>query len=164
VIVLDASALIAQLDENDVHHERIRELLLELADEQLGASVLTLAEALVAPARASRLEEAQTLLGELEVEPIGLGADAVSRLAALRAETRLRMPDCCVLLAAGLGNAGTIITFDQRLARAAVERGLNAPGGATAGPPFDADAPTEASNEQPPNAKPERLSDADQAS
>jgi predicted nucleic acid-binding protein len=127
VIVLDASALIAQLDKNDTHHEHAREFLREFPDEQLGASVITLAEALVAPARAGRLDEAHTLLTELEVAPIGLDTDAVSRLAALRAETGLRMPDCYVLLAAALADAGTIATFDEQLARVAAARGLSTP-------------------------------------
>jgi predicted nucleic acid-binding protein len=127
VIVLDASGLIAQLDASDAHHARIREFLRAHADEQLGASVLTLAEALVAPARAGRLEDARSALDQLEVEPIGLGPDAISELAVLRAETGLRMPDCCVLLAASLSSADTIATFDGQLARVAAARGLTTP-------------------------------------
>ena len=128
MIILDASALIAQLDKNDVHHQRTRELLLEAPEEKLAASVITLAEALVAPARADRLDEAQALLRALGVAPIGLSADAVARLAVLRAETGLRMPDCCVLLAAAHAGAETIATFDERLARISAARGLNIPG------------------------------------
>jgi predicted nucleic acid-binding protein len=127
VIVLDASALIAQLDSHDVHHQRMRALLVGLAEKKLAASVITLAEAFVAPARANRLEEAQFLLRELEIEAIGLSEDAVSRLAVLRAETGLRMPDCCVLLAAELAEAGGVATFDDQLARTAVARGLQTP-------------------------------------
>ncbi len=89
--------------------------------------MITLAEALVAPARAGRLEETESLLRELEVEPIGLSPDSVPRLAALRAETGLRMPDCCVLLAAALAGADAILTFDEHLARAAGARGRNTP-------------------------------------
>jgi predicted nucleic acid-binding protein len=124
VIVLDAGVLIAHLDENDTHHERARNLLLEFSDARLGASVVTLAEVLVAPARAGRLEQAQALLRELDLEPIALGADAVSRLAALRAQTGLRMPDCCVIFAARLAAAEMLLTFDQQLARAALACGL----------------------------------------
>lgn len=128
MIVLDASALIAQLDGKDVHHQRTRELLGEWADEKLGASVVTLAEALVAPARADRLDEARALLRELGVEPIGLSGDTVSGLALLRAETGLRMPDCCVLHAAAVVGASTVATFDEQLARVAAVRGLRTPG------------------------------------
>jgi predicted nucleic acid-binding protein len=127
VIVLDASALIAHLDGADVHHERARHLLLDHAGERLGASVLTLAEALVAPAHAGRLADAQAALRRLSVQPIGLDADAAPRLAALRAETGLRMPDCCVLYAAEAASADMLATFDERLARAAGARGLRTP-------------------------------------
>jgi predicted nucleic acid-binding protein len=127
VIVLDASALIAQLDKTDGHHQRARELLIDSADQQLGASVMTLAEALVAPARAGRLDEAQSVLHELAVAPIELHGNAAAGLALLRTETGLRMPDCCVLHAAAMTGAETIATFDEQLARAARTRGLNAP-------------------------------------
>lgn len=127
MIVLDAGALIAQLDRTDAHHQRARELLLRSSDQQLGASVVTLAEALLAPAGAGRLDEAQTLLRELAVEPIELAADTPASLALLRTETGLRMPDCCVLHAAALTGADTIATFDDQLARAARTRGLKTP-------------------------------------
>jgi predicted nucleic acid-binding protein len=127
VIVLDASALIAQLDRTDVHHQRTRDLLLNSSDQELGASVITLAEALVSPAHAGRLDEAQNALHELAVKPIELGADSAPSLALLRAETGLRMPDCCVLHAATKTGADTIATFDDKLARAARTRGLKTP-------------------------------------
>ncbi len=127
MIVLDASALIAQLDKTDAHHERTRALLLDSSDQQLGASVITLAEALVAPARAGRLHEARTVLRDLAVEPIELRADAAASLALLRAGTDLRMPDCCVLHAAAMTGAEMIATFDVQLARAARTRGLTTP-------------------------------------
>jgi predicted nucleic acid-binding protein len=128
VIVLDASALIAHLDATDVHHERVRGVLLECADQPLGASVLTLAEAFVLPARHNRLDEARRALDELAVEPIEIGSDAALLLALLRTETSLRMPDCCVLHAASRTRSDTILTFDERLARVARSRGLNVPG------------------------------------
>ena len=127
MIVLDAGALIAQLDRTDAHHQRTLELLLDAPDQPLGASVITLAEALVAPARAGRLDEAHTVLHELAVTPIELHADAAAGLALLRAETGLRMPDCCVLHAAAMSGAETIATFDERLVSAARTRGLNTP-------------------------------------
>ncbi len=125
--MLDASALIAQLDQSDPHHERTRELLAQSSDQALGASVITLAEALVAPARAGRLDDAQTALRDLAVRPIELNVGAAASLALLRAETGLRMPDCCALHAAAMDGAETIATFDERLARAARTRGLSTP-------------------------------------
>jgi predicted nucleic acid-binding protein len=45
-------------------------------------------------------------------------------LAALRAGTGLKLPDCCVLQAAEQAHAG-IATFDDRLAAAARELGVD---------------------------------------
>jgi predicted nucleic acid-binding protein len=45
------------------------------------------------------------------------------RLALLRAETGLKLPDCCVLLAAEQSGAA-VATFDDRLAGAVTRRGL----------------------------------------
>lgn len=50
---------------------------------------------------------------------MGLNDDAPTRLALLRAGTGLKLPDCCVLLAAEQ-TRGTIATFDGRLTAAAV--------------------------------------------
>lgn len=77
---------------------------------------------LVGPARAGRLDLATAALGVLSVEPLDLGADAPFRLALLRAGTGMKLPDCCVLLAAEQSQA-SIATFDERLAAAARERG-----------------------------------------
>lgn len=125
MIVLDASVLIAHFDATDSHHERAGELLLLAADEsrRLGASVITLAEVLVGPARAGRIHQAAAALDQLRVCPMTLPQDAPFRLAALRAATTLKMPDCCVLLAAD-HFADAIATFDDRLADAARNHGL----------------------------------------
>ena len=122
MIVLDASVLIAHFDATDAHHEAARALLLGAGDEPLGASLLTLAEVLVGPARAGQLDRATVALHQLDVTGLPLQEDAPVRLAVLRAETGLRLPDCCVLLAAEQAHA-TLATFDDRLATAASERG-----------------------------------------
>ena len=59
----------------------------------------------------------------LGVRELHLAADAAARLAVLRAETGLKLPDCCVLLVAQDVRA-TVVTFDDRLARAAAALGL----------------------------------------
>ena len=92
VIVLDASVLIAHLDGRDPHHEPAVELLRAHAMELLGASQISLAETLVAPARAGRLEDAQEALEKLSVRELAFGHDASPRLASLRAETGLKLP------------------------------------------------------------------------
>jgi predicted nucleic acid-binding protein len=122
VIVLDGSVLIAHLDADDPHHHRADRLLADSAPEPLGASRVTLAEVLVAPARAGRVDRASSALHQLGVAQIPLGDDAPLRLAVLRAGTNLKLPDCCVLLAAEVVDA-TIATFDERLATVAEELG-----------------------------------------
>ena len=122
MIVLDASVLIAHLDEADAHHERATELLIKTADEMLGASPLTIAEVLVGPARAGTIDAAQAALAALAVTTVPLTTEAPARLAVLRATSRLRLPDCCVLLAAETANAD-IATLDDKLARAATQIG-----------------------------------------
>lgn len=124
MIVLDANVLIAHLDQHDVHHAAAKERLLDLADRPFGASSITLAEVLVAPARTGSLPAAQAALRALEVSELSLPPNASERLAALRVETGLKLPDCCVLLAAE-AVAGTVLTFDDRLAREAGRRGLD---------------------------------------
>lgn len=123
MIVLDASVLIAHLDADDAHHQRAEALLLATADEDWGASPLSIAEVLVGPARAGQLDLANAALHQLEVTTIAFDEGSPSRLAALRAATGLRLPDCCVLMAAEQAH-GAVATFDVRLADAAREGGV----------------------------------------
>jgi predicted nucleic acid-binding protein len=128
VIVLDANVLIAHLDERDAQHERAVERLLELAEQPLACSTITLAEVLVGPARHGRLDVARAAIAEIGVIEITLAVDAAERLASLRAETSLKLPDCCVLIAAQDATAAGVLTFDDRLARAAMQLGFDAGG------------------------------------
>lgn len=124
MIVLDASVLIGHLDARDPHHAEAGALLAASGAEPLGASTITLAETLVAPARAERLDEAKAALERLGVEELNLGEDAPTRLAALRAGTGRKLPDCCVL-AAAQEHSGSIATFDADLRKAARKLGLS---------------------------------------
>jgi len=126
VIVVDASVLIAHLDEDDALHARAEEALLRAADRPLACSPITLAEVLVGPARRDQLDAARAAVTELEVKEISFGDDAPVRLARLRADTGLKMPDCCVLLAAQDAKAETVLTFDDALARESERLGLRA--------------------------------------
>jgi predicted nucleic acid-binding protein len=123
VIVVDASVFIAHLDGTDAFHDRATRVLLEVADDRLAASPLTVAEVLVGPVRAGMLDEVTGALGQLAVTTVPLEGDAAVRLAVLRAATGLRMPDCCVLLAAEQVR-GSLATFDERMASAARDRGI----------------------------------------
>lgn len=123
MIVLDASVLIAHLDGSDRHHQKARDLLEANGAEPLGASAITLAETLVSPARAGRLAEAEAALQRLGVAELRFEKDAPGRLATLRAEVGLKLPDCCVLLAAQ-DHEGTVASFDSALLAAARQLGL----------------------------------------
>jgi predicted nucleic acid-binding protein len=123
VIVLDASVLIAHFDARDAQHDRAGSALAATGSETLGASVVTLAECLVAPARAGRLDQAKAALRDLGVIELALPVDSATALAALRAQTNLRLPDCCVLLCAQLEHAA-LLTFDERLAKRAVSASI----------------------------------------
>ena len=130
MIVLDASVLIGHLDGRDPHHDSARALLEATDSEPLGASEITLAETLVAPARAGRLAEARAALERLGVSELELGEGAPERLAQLRAHTGLKLPDCCVL-ATAQRLEGTVASFDAGLVGAARELGLRAVGSET---------------------------------
>lgn len=125
MIVLDASVLIAHLDDQDPHHEAARSILLEVAEEPFGASSLTLAEVLVGPAAAGKLDDVRKALRDLDVSEIRLGDDSPTRLATLRADTGLKLPDCCVLLAAQDAAAEAVATLDKRLAAKAKDLGFD---------------------------------------
>ena len=98
MIVLDASVLIALLTRDDTHHLNAAQILANTPEQALATPSLTLAEALVKPARARRAAEAEALLRRYGVDEM-----APSRpidLALLRANSGLRMPDAVVLQAA----------------------------------------------------------------
>jgi predicted nucleic acid-binding protein len=124
VIVLDASVLIAHFDAEDALHEDARNLLRSVADKPFRASILTQAEVLVGPARVGTLDRAVAALAQLGVQTVPMESDAPMRLAMLRAETRLKLPDCCVLLAAEQVGDAHIATFDDHLHTVAHQRGF----------------------------------------
>lgn len=123
MIVFDASVLIAFLDGQHSHHRAAEALLIEAIDDDLLVNSLTLAEVLVAPVRENELDKVVAALHDVDIQEAPFPAATAVRLAELRAATGLKMPDCCVLLAAEDAAAG-VATFDARLARAAAERNL----------------------------------------
>ena len=103
----------------DALHARAEEALLDAAGQPLACSPITLAEVLVGPARREQLDVARAAIDELEVEVIPFEEDAPVQLARLRAIAGLKLPDCCVLLAATTTAAERILTSDDALERAA---------------------------------------------
>lgn len=123
MIVLDASALIAILRPGDALYAQAAASLLALEGRQLLISPVTHAEVLVGPARVGTLERTRAAIERLGVDEVALAPDAAPRLARIRVDSRLKLPDCCVVLAAQQ-RAAAVLTFDDRLAAACERLGV----------------------------------------
>lgn len=121
MIILDASVLISYWGGADAHTP----LALDILDteDELVMHPVTLAEWLVGPVRVGREADALADFARLGVERHSPTIDEPVRVARLRAETRLKLPDAYVLAASIAGEA-TLATFDHRLADVARERGV----------------------------------------
>jgi predicted nucleic acid-binding protein len=120
-LILDASVVIGLLDTADPHHSRAVDDV-EAADLQGQQPVLpasAYSEALVAFARARRLDEARRAIAAMGITVVPLTDTIAERAAELRARhERLRLPDAIVLATAqGLG--GRLLSYDRRLSRLA---------------------------------------------
>jgi predicted nucleic acid-binding protein len=93
------------------------------AGTSLVVNTVTLAECLVLPTRQDRVALTVTKLVALGVVEVPFPAGAAQRIARLRVDTGLALPDCIVLLTA-LDQRGTLATFDDRLRRAALDQGV----------------------------------------
>lgn len=117
-LILDASVLIGLLDAADAHHERaVSEV--ETADDAgrpLVAPASAYSEALVAFARANRLDEAREALAAMGIAVAPMTAQVAERAADLRARhRRLRLPDA-IVLASAKALDGELLSYDGRLA------------------------------------------------
>lgn len=124
MIVLDASVVIAHLSSRDVHHGAAVRFFRSHLDDDFLMHSLTLTEVLVGPTRAD-----VAALAEHHIERLGIvewmPPPGAARLARLRVESSLKLPDCCVLDAA-MSNGAALATFDERLAGAASAFGVTA--------------------------------------
>ncbi len=123
MIVLDASVVIAHLAAADAHHARATAFFREHADADFIVHTLTLTEILVGPTRVGRALDATRALAALGIDEWAPPAGSAARLAQLRVESGLKLPDCCVLDAA-TETASALATFDEQLASAARAAGL----------------------------------------
>ena len=112
MIILDANVLIAFLDGSDAHHEATLDLLERRLVDGFGASVLTVAEALVHPARAGRERAAMESLRAIGVQVLPVTADSAEALALARSGHRVRLPDA-VALHAAVSTGSELATFDD---------------------------------------------------
>lgn len=121
MIALDAGVLIAALSRVDPHHDASLRVL--AAADNFAAHPVNLAEALVGPIRVGRLDRALARFATYGVVEARRSEHEPIRLATLRVETGLKLPDCCALQAAEAHDR-VLATFDQRLARVATSRGI----------------------------------------
>ena len=114
--VLDASVLIALLDEKDVGRPVARAAVDESKrGHELLIPVTVFSESIVAPYRRSkrdgqRAEAALTGLGNL----VDVTRDIASRAAQLRATRQIKLPDALILATAMQVAADQILTLDRR--------------------------------------------------
>lgn len=78
---------------------------------------------LVGPLRAGREVHVLRMLADLQITEWIPGQGSAARLARLRVETSLKLPDCCVLVAA-IATRSDLATFDEQLATAAASVGV----------------------------------------
>jgi predicted nucleic acid-binding protein len=124
-LILDASVLIGLLDTADAHHTKAVEDV-EAADKakrRLLVPASAYSEALVAFARESRVSDAREAVAAMGIAIAPLTATMAEHAAELRAQhERLRLPDG-IVLACARELDGELLSYDQRLAQLARERG-----------------------------------------
>jgi len=123
LVVLDASALIALASDTDPNHNWALGMFRDTAGFGIQMTALTQAEVLVHPARAGKLEKFLKLIGALGIAITPIEESDSSQIAKIRAATSLKMPDA-VVLSQAIKVSGSIATTDQKLARAAKEKGV----------------------------------------
>ena len=124
MIALDASFLIATFELRDEHHWAAVQTLPIVLPSDLVASAVTIGETLVRPLATGRSQEIEERLDGLGIVRRAVPEDAGLRLAQLRVATGLKLPDCCVLLAAQDAGATAVASFDDPLRATADGRGL----------------------------------------
>ena len=112
-VVIDTNVLCALLNEDDVHHEEAKEILLESEEDHLFIPAISIAEALMGPDVTERSLDTckgfgDTIVYETERE-LTIIADYPYKL-----RKQLKAIDCLILAFAATHNA-QLWTFDQRL-------------------------------------------------
>jgi len=116
MIVLDASVVISLLESGHVHANEAAEIM--DTEEELILHPLTLSEILVGAIRNGSEQKVLSAIDRIGIETWVPDPDHARRIARLRAETNLKLPDACVLDTALTRNA-SLATFDERLVHAA---------------------------------------------
>lgn len=114
LIVLDASIVIALLDPKDALHAAALSTSIASAGDDLRVPASALAETLVGPARAGRLEEVRRKIDMLDLGVIPIGEEIAVEAARLRGRHRsLRLPDALVIASGEILDAHSILTGDR---------------------------------------------------
>ena len=123
MIVLDACVLAAFVDPANLFHRHARSIM--GMTEPFAISALTGAEVMVPSCHQPLPAPAfwPALFADFDIHIIDLTGADMARLAALRAASRLKMPDAIVLHTAMIASA-SIATFDAALRRAAFAHGV----------------------------------------
>jgi predicted nucleic acid-binding protein len=122
ITVLDASVMIAALDNKDHHHQRVKAFL-QATSSQLRVHPLTLAEALVQPVRFGHGELILATLTQSGIIPVAGDTVTPLVLATTRQTSGLKLPDAIVLATAQILGA-SLATVDAKLASAAAAVGI----------------------------------------
>ena len=121
MIVLDASVVISLMESGHVHANEAAEIM--DTEEELVLHPLTLSEILVGAIRNSSEQKVLSAIDGIGIETWVPDPGHARRIARLRAETHLKLPNACVLDTALAQNAA-LASFDERLVHAARTCGL----------------------------------------
>ena len=127
MIVVDACVLISHLGPGDAHRANAASLL--DTEEELVVHPLSVSEAAVGAVKIRQLSLFQRSIERLGIDVWQPDAEHYYRIAALRASTSLKLPDCCVLDCARTLSA-TLASFDAHLAGVARSLGVVVDSGA----------------------------------
>src|SRR4051794_32894447 len=102
VVVFDSDVLIGFLNRDDAHHTdavaRVRTALAPGTRRMICA--VNYAEILIGPLRAGAQERVQQMLVQFNIETIEVDMALAERAAAIRAQTKLKLPDAFALATA----------------------------------------------------------------
>ena len=112
--VIDASAAIGAFYPADPHHGRVVALLERHASGGFAVHPMTLAECLVGATRVGHLAQVSVQIRNMGIEATSPDPDEPQLIAEIRSNTRLKLPDRCVLSAA-LSLSAPLMTFDEKL-------------------------------------------------
>lgn len=120
VAVFDSDVIIGYLNRNDAHHDEARQIMRRASAPRTRRQIcaVTLAEVLVGPLRAGRVQTIWDMVAGLSFEIIPADTGLSSRAAAVRADKNLKLPDAFAVataLAAQRGGSDDVRleTFDQ---------------------------------------------------